>query len=67
MTIGSCEELYVNANNSEPFCFVNEESICSKSPFPRLPGQFVSSEPCVRSVRSSVRSPFIALISVLFG
>ena len=62
-TIGSCEQLYVNANNSEPFCFVKEKSICSKLPFPGLPGQFISSEPC-----SNLRSPFaIGLLSLFFG
>ena len=48
------------------FCFVNEDSICSKIPFKGLPGTFYSTESC-ESDPNELKFGFIAYIGWLIG
>jgi len=43
---GQCNSLYGKDGAEGPFCFVNEESICEKVPYPLKPSAFASVQPC---------------------
>ena len=64
VTFGECNSSI--GQEELKFCFVNEDSICSKIPFKGLPGTFYSTESC-KSDPNDRRFGFIAYIGFLIG
>ena len=60
-TFGECDSVIGPEN--EWFCFVNEDSICSKTPYKGLPGTFYSTEAC----KLDIRFGFVVLLGFLAG
>ena len=64
ITLGECNS--VIEKGELRFCFVNEDSICSKTPFKGLPGTFYSTESC-KSDKNDRRFGFLAYVGFLLG
>ena len=64
VTLGECN--FLIGQEELNFCFVNEDSICSKTPFKGLPGTFYSTESC-KSDENDRRFGFLAYVGFLLG
>ena len=67
ITLGQCKSA-IDGTDTTPFCFVNEDSPCSKNQtqFRSLPGTYYSTEPC-KGRKGGTRYGWITVIGFALG